>query len=74
MADEPTLLAAWPNFALPVTGQEGKDGSDLPRPMADRLSARATCALAVRLLERIFASAAGPAAERMCRQEIPGTG
>jgi hypothetical protein len=42
--------------------------------MADRLSARAICALAVRLLERIFASAAGPAAERMCRQEIPGTG
>jgi|KBSMisStaDraftv2_1062788.scaffolds.fasta_scaffold4336209_1 hypothetical protein len=73
MADEPTLLAAWPNFALPVTGQEGKDGSDLPRPMADWLSARAICALAVRL-ERIFASAAGPAEERRCRQEIPGTG
>jgi hypothetical protein len=41
--------------------------------MADWLSARAICALAV-LLERIFASAAEPAAEKRCRQEIPSTG
>jgi hypothetical protein len=41
--------------------------------MADWLSARVICALAV-LLERIFASAAGPAAERRCRQEIRDTG
>jgi hypothetical protein len=41
--------------------------------MADWLSARAICGLAVQL-ERLFASAAEPAAERRCRQEIPGTG
>jgi hypothetical protein len=41
--------------------------------MADWLSARAICALAVRL-ERIFASTAGLAEERRCRQEIPSTG